>query len=170
MGNSITELITQEPRFTALFHKVLSFCSEGKTFTELNEKIMSYPEMETPVQSVNTILEWLEGCGALEVHAPDNRDRTWTTTDEAIDFMLEYNPASRLEHMLREEDSEIIKGLLSECRKGKKLAELEAGFPQKNNNPMVNYYILLLERAGALEWKDGWMTTDEGRAFLEASA
>ena len=148
-----------EPRFTALFFKVIEFCLSPKTYEELSREIMAYPEMATPVQSAETILEWLEECGALRVTSETDEPeavRRWHSTSEGKEYLK--SRESKLDKV-KTENGKLINEILAFCRSGKRLSELEQAFPAKENGPKVSYYILELERAGSLEWRDGWTTT-----------
>ena len=153
---NMTWLESTEPRFTALFFNVIAFCITPRTFDELNAEILSYPEMATPVQSVQTVLEWLEECGALEASAYEGQPRLWHTTAEGREYLKLRD--SKLEKVNRENEK-LVAELLAFCRTGRRLDELERAFPAKGNEPKISYYILELERAGALEWRDGWTTS-----------
>ena len=155
-----------EPRFSALFYKVIEFCLSPKTFEELDIEIMSSPEMATPVQSTAAILEWLEECGGLAVTpAQEEAPKTWQATNAGIAHLK--RRADKL-NKVKSENEKIISEILMFCRNSRRLTELEQAFPSRDNEPRVGYYILELERAGAVEWRNGWTTTEQGWRFVKA--
>lgn len=102
-------------------------------------------------------------------------------TEAGMAAIADMDPAVRLRNLFLEEPerNEIYLGIMAFCRTSRTFEDvsllLEDEAPAKSRNPYTDLplypsaYLGHLEAAGALRWDDGWLLTEDGSKFLDAS-
>ena len=98
---------------------------------------------------------------------------TWTLTPAGIRVLDQLSATKRLARLYAkdEELAPAFDCILEFCREPRKRTEVEAELRAQGflNVPGIetSFYVDRLEREGGLVWDGGWLTTEDGLAFLE---
>lgn len=128
--------------------KALGFCTQQRSFSEVEAEIATYPEFRYVEYSQAAIadMEPAERLQALFAEAPE-RNETYLRVMEFCRIPRTFDEVSTL---------------------------LKDAAPAKSRNPYTDLplypsaYLGHLEGAGGLLWDEGWILTEDGAAFLEA--
>jgi len=168
----ILDRISSEPGYGLVFYKVLRFCETPRSTVEVEEEVLSFPEMKTAIHSPNILLGWLEEVGGIERVVVEEEER-WQTTDAGKKAAEVEAPEKRLLELLSKEPvySDIYMQVLIFCQTPRKRTEIEE---MLEGNPVMEkpkvypgFFITGLEEAGGLEWVNKhWRTTEVGKGVL----
>jgi len=149
----ILDLITSEHAYRLAFYKVLKFCETPRPTAEVEEEVLSFPEMKTAIHSPNILLGWLEEVGGIERVVVEEEEERWQTTEAGKRVAEVEAPGKRLLELLSKEEIE-------ELLEGNPVMEKPKVYP--------TFFIQGLEEAGGLEWVDKhWRTTEAGKRGLK---
>lgn len=87
MGDEIKRRIAAEPRYERALYRVLSDCREPIAFSDLAERMNSYPELKIHVLDPATLVSWLVDAGAIEVlpREGEAEDDDGAIAEESVD-------------------------------------------------------------------------------------
>ena len=169
----ILDRITRERPYRPVFYKTLKFCETPRSTSEVEEEVLSFPEMKSAIHSPNILLGWLEEVGGIERVVLEEEER-WQTTEAGKKVAEVEAPGKRLLELLSKEPvySDIYMQVLRFCQTPRTRTEIEELL---QGNPVMEkpkvyptFFIAGLEGAGGLEWVDKhWRTTEAGKGVLE---
>lgn len=165
---TIFELADSVKHYSNAIYKIILFCKTKRDIDEIITEASAYSEFSSSANTPVEVIKWIIEAGGL-TNIPDSSD--YEASESGRAFLEEYRPASRLEKFMTAESEHIniIKDILSNCATPQGMGELEEryrGHPAMTPGKLsINYFVAELERAGALEWRDGWSTTDAGKAY-----
>lgn len=169
---SIEERINAEPFYKSILYKMLSYCQESRTFESIKREVLSYPEMKTPLQSVQILLTWLLQCHAIEERHNNENGVMYTLSPEGAMVLKKELQADKLEALFCEDAvyKPVYIDVLTFCKKAKSRMEIESHLAQhpllENPKLYASYFIDMLEKAGGLVWDNCWKTTQSAYAKL----
>ena len=171
----ILEKLSNEPAYSTVLYKILVYCHPARSSSDVEQKILSFPEMKGSLQSSKTFLKWLAEVGGIEQIAAKDEDEepVWHTTAAGQNVVKMESYGNRFERLLAQEPKykDIYLKVLESCVSPKSRTELESMFSGNPilENPLVypSYFIETLERAGGLEWDEKWRTTQAGKDLLK---
>lgn len=163
--------ITTEPAHRAVLYKILDFCRTERSTAEIDEQVLSYPEMRLAVYSPQVLLSWLVQAGGIEVMEDEKGAQAFVTTQAGKNVVRLENPVSLLERLIAQDPAyhDIYLQVLQTCLTPKSKADIETlldGNPILENPKVYPSYVIgKLEESGGLEWDGKWRTTQPGREF-----
>lgn len=170
----ILDLLSRERSYRLVFYKILKFCANPRATAEVEEEVLSFPEMKTAIHPPNILLGWLEEVGGIERVVVEEEEERWQTTEAGKRVAEVEAPGKRLLELLSKEPvySEIYIQVLMFCQAPRKRTEIEELL---EGNPVMEkpkvyptFFIQGLEEAGGLEWVDKhWRTTEAGKRGLK---
>lgn len=173
MEKEILDLISSEPSYRLVFYKILKFCETPRLASEVEEEVLSFPEMKTAIHFPNILLGWLGEVGGIERVVVEEKER-WQTTDAGKKVAEMEAPEKRLLELIAKEPvySEVYTQVLKFCQTPRTRAEIEELL---QGNPVMEelkvyptFFIQGLEEAGGLEWVDQkWRTTEAAKGGLQ---
>jgi len=169
----ILDLISSEPAYRLVLYKILKFCETPRSAAEVEEEILSFPEMKTAIYSPIILLGWLEGVGGVERVTVGEKEDRWQTTEAGKKVAAIEAPAKRLLELLAKEPvyHDIYMQVLRFCQTPRARTEIESLL---EGNPVMEkpkvyptFFIQGLEEAGGLEWVERhWQTAEVGKGVL----
>lgn len=189
-------LIRREPAKRELYLAALKYVrdSDGSTMRyDIEEKIDSAPQKTTMHQSSGTLVDALVREGLLEERLPspeydestgeefvDMARASYSMTESGEQTLDRLSPSTRLNELFDKEKefAEQFLQLLEFCADApRSKAEIDALLEEACSRvPRTkhvaaqaiypSFFVDRLESSGALVWKNGWTTTDEGKAFV----
>jgi len=171
MEKEILDLISSEHCYRPVFYKTLKFCETPRLASEVEEEIISFPEMKTAIHSPDILLGWLEEAGGIE-RAVMEEEEGWQTTDAGKKVEEMKAPEKRLLELIAKEPvySEVYTQVLKFCQTPRTRAEIEElleGNPALEK-PRVTpgFFVQSLEEARGLEWvSNRWRTTEVAKVL-----
>ncbi len=161
-----------EPDGKIALYKILAFCQPARSYTEVRDEILSFPEMKAALQTPQVLLSWLVEAGGLEQITVEGKELAFRTTPAGRNVVHLENPGGRLQRLLAEEDAyrNVFLLVLRSCVAPRNKSEIESilrGNPALENPKVyASFFIEALERAGGLEWNEGWRLTPAGKEFI----
>ncbi len=156
------------PSYSLVLYRALRYCEAPRTAGEIEQEMLSYPEMKTSVYPPVILLGWLEECGGVERLVVEKQEDRWRTTEAGRRAAELEAPAKRLRELLDSQPvyREIYTTILRFCKAPRERSEIEELL---KGNPVMEkpktyptYFIQELEQAGGLEWVGKWQTTEAG--------
>lgn len=193
---ALESALTREPAKRELYLAALAFAagaSERVDRFSIEAVIDQRPERTAFFQPAGSLVDALVGFGALDEKLPepeydedaeeefiDMAKATYGLTPEGVAALEEFSPHARLTALFACEPERAagFRSLMVFCagqaRTRREIDGLLAPFCESEKNTRhvaaaaiyPSYYVDRLERAGALQWSDGWTTTEEAQAFL----
>lgn len=170
--NKVLERIAAEPDCGNILYKILKYCEKERTQKEVEEAILSFPEMKNSMFSPAVFLSWLEEAGGIEGKAHEQSEQRWITTAAGRNAVRIQSEENRLRKLFDEESRyhDIFIQVLEFCSSPKSRIDIE--FLLKEN-PILektkvypSFFLENLEKAGGLVWDEKWKTTQAGKDFL----
>lgn len=168
--------LLNEPGYSTVLFKILAYCDSARSFSDVESKILSFPEMKGALQSPKILLKWLVEAGGIEQIALQEEEPIWHTTVAGQNVVEQEAFHNRLRRLFDQElkYQDIYLKVLQACMLPKSRAEIEAmldGNPALES-PIVypSFFLETLERSGALEWNDKWQITQTGESLLKGGA
>ncbi|MBM4467201.1 MAG: response regulator transcription factor [Chloroflexi bacterium] len=158
--------------YRLVLYKILQFCETPRSATEVEEKVRSFPEMQTAIYPPIILLGWLEKIGGIERMVVEEEEERWQTTEAGKRVAAREALAKRLLELLAQEPvyQDIYMQVLRFCQTPRARAEIEELL---EGNPVMEkpkvyptFFIQGLEEAGGLEWVGKWQTTEAGKGVL----
>jgi len=171
MEKEILDLISSEHCYRPVFYKTLKFCETPRLASEVEEEIISFPEMKTAIHSPDILLGWLEEAGGIE-RAVMEEEEGWQTTDAGKKVEEMKAPEKRLLELIAKEPvySEVYTQVLKFCQTPRTRAEIEElleGNPALEKPGVApGFFVQSLEEARGLEWvSNRWRTTEVAKVL-----
>jgi hypothetical protein len=168
----ILELMSTHGEYRQVFYKILHFCKESKPFMQVQEEVLSYPEMNTALQPPDILLRWLERVGGIE-QVIENEEGRWRTSEAGKEVVAQEAPMKKIQSLLNDDGDfrDVFLAILDFCMTPRTIAEINEDFKgspilfEKNVNP--TYFVHALEEFGGLSWQEKrWRTTEAGKGVL----
>ncbi len=168
----IEDRIASEPAYHSILYRILAYIETPRTFHEIEEEVVTYPEMKIPLQTPQVFIGWLRDCGAIEEIVLEPKPSLWQLTPAGNIALQKERANDKLEALLREDASykTIYLMVLKFCKQAKSRIEIEAHL---SNHPLLenpkiypSYFIDMLEKADGLIWDSAWKTTQKAYAKL----
>lgn len=193
---ALESALTREPAKRELYLAALAFAASASERVDrfsIETAIDQRPERAAFFQPAGSLVDALVDFGALDEKLPepeydedteeefiDMAKATYGLTSEGLAALEELSPRARLAALFACEPERAagFGSLMIFCdgqaRTRREIDELLAPFCESEENTRhvsaaaiyPSYYVDRLERAGALQWSDGWTTTEEAHAFL----
>lgn len=172
LTDQILRRIDSEPNYRIVLYKILHYCDPARPMSDVEQKILSMPEMKGAFHSPQLLLSWLVGVGGIDQINSEKGERMWCTTQAGRKVVRLESCDSRLMRLLDQDRSyqDIYLKVLQACLTPKSRTEIESLL---NGNILLekpkvypSFFIENLERAGGLEWDVKWRTTLAGKDFL----
>ena len=171
MEKEILDLISSEHSYRLVFYKTLKFCETPRLASEVEEEVLSFPEMKTAFHSPTILLGWLEEAGGIERVVIEEQEG-WQTTEAGKKLDEMKAPEKRLLELIAKEPaySEVYTQVLKFCQTPRTRAEIEElleGDPALEEPGVVpGFFVQSLEEARGLEWVNNrWQTTEVAKAL-----
>ncbi|MCL2892869.1 hypothetical protein [Brenneria tiliae] len=176
LNNAITRILQRiscEPAQRMVLYKMLSLCETARSAVEIEQALLSYPEMKVVLQPPSVLLAWLAQAGGVEQLAGEDSAPRWRTTPAGRHVVRREHPTARLTRLLAQEPvyRPLYLQVLQACVVPKTKSGIDA---MLRDNPLfehpkvyASYFIEALEQAGGLEWNDGWQTTRSGIKVID---
>lgn len=188
---AIESRIQSEPKLVRALYRMLALCRSPRAVDEVLGAWSGWPEAAGSVFEAPVVLSWLTDVGALSAAAAVAEGEGSTDSHEALSdadysksapcVVLTEAGAAALEAFERDRPLETL--LAEQARYQSVFADILAFCIEPRtkkaiedflrDNPLLlnprlfpGFFIDRLERARALSWNGGWLTTDEGRAWL----
>ncbi len=165
--------VLAEPAYRWVIYKILKFCETPHPVSQVEEAMLSFPEMANAAHSWALLLSWLEQSGAIEKVAVGREEGRWQTTPAGRKVAQEESPDKQIMTLFSAEPAcrEIYIQVLNFCRTPRTRGDIEDlldGDPRLEElgvRPI--FFAERLEAAGGLEWiKRNWCTTQSGMQVL----
>lgn len=173
--DKVLKRISAEPAYRIVFYKILENCESARSSSEVEQTILSFPEMKGAMHSPRLLLSWLEEAGGIELITAEkgNGEGMWYTTPAGRNVIRKEGNDSCLGRLLAQEPlyQDIFLQVLKACLSPKSRMEIES---MLNENPILeepkvypSFFIEKLEEARCLEWDEKWKITSTGKNFLK---
>jgi hypothetical protein len=172
-NTKILQKISAEPAYRAVLYKILAYCDPTRSYIDVEQTILSFPEMTVALQSPQILLSWLVESGGIEQIATEDGEAMWCTTPDGRNVVRSESYGNRLVRLLAQETiyRDICLQVLQSCVSPKSRIEIESmlrGNPVLEDSKVyASFFIEALEEAGGLEWDQKWKTTKAGKDFLK---
>lgn len=172
--NVVLERIADEPAYENVLYKILKYCETTHTETDLEQAILSFPEMKNSMHSPQILLSWLEDAGGIERIVQEQDEPIWRITPAGQNAANILSEDNRLRKLFAEESRyhDIFVQVLEGCSSPKSRMDIE---DMLEGNPILekpkvypSFFIEMLEKAGGLVWDEKWKTTQAGKDFLKS--
>ena len=195
--DDVLDRVLWEPAKREIYIRALQHVEAGSEpcrRMELEELMLALPEAASMHQAPGVLVDALVACGALDEQLPepvfdedtqeyftDRAQAAYTLTEIGAEALEDLSASARTRSVIDEEpqfkDSYV--SLLSFCaakaRSRTEIDELLDEVCAAQPNPAsvtgyglyASYFTDKLQASGALAWRDGWTTTEEGKALLE---
>lgn len=168
----VMQRVAAEPAFRKILYKILDFCQSPRSSAQVEQEVLSYPEMQASLQPYQVLLTWLVQCAGIEQAAAEGEPFLWRTTPAGMHVARISSLGERLALLAAQSQvyRDIYHQILQSCVVPKTKEEIESMLhdnPALENSGMYpSFFIGELEEAGGLDWADTWRTTEAGKTFL----
>lgn len=191
---AIRELFRRNPSRMPVFLKIIEFCNDERTTTEVTEVVDEFQKSCFSVYSAMSLCRMLEKSGALSCRLPENAEEAvdeegveyleikepeealWSATDDGLTVLSECRAGFELDEMLAGREAayadvyaEVIAFLHERGRTAGELNEKLAGDERLENphkDPM--HFLDCLQEVAAVEWRDRrWVLTELGENYFK---
>lgn len=168
----IRRRISSEPACRAALYKLLVFCESARSNVDVEQKVLSFPEMKVALQSPQVLLSWLVKAGGIEQIAAEGEEPSWHTTIAGKSVVISESSDDRLTRLLAQETAyaDIYLRVLELCVSPETRAQIESIFKGsmiiENLKVETSFFIDKLEVAGGIEWNGRWTITQAGMDCL----
>lgn len=195
-AEELLDFIYSQPLHREIYYKVLGYCKNRRSLSEIEQFIMDLPEYKRASQSPFFLIRDLHDKGGLDLIELDEagnevheEDKIGLDEDEIDDLVVSFayecndvgnaaadlsSTEARLQRLLdaNEQDSAAFIALMNFLEEKKSIGQIDRMLVSWLDEPghslsiPANIIVDRLEKAGVIYWDKGWILTKEGEEAL----